>query len=317
MENTSSSLLSLEGKRIWVAGGSGMVGHALLKRLKDENCSVFAPTRTELDLFSKIAVEDWLKTNNPDIVFLLAARVGGIHANNTYAAEFIFQNLTIQTNVIHASWQHGVEKLLFLGSSCSYPKEAPQPVKEEDLLKGPPEPTNEWYAIAKLAGIKMCQAYRKQYGCNFIVGMPTNVYGEFDNFDPEQSHVIPALMRRLHESKKAEIKSVEIWGSGNPLRELMYVGDLADACIFLMKTYSSSEIINIGCQQEVSIKELVKEIAATVGYQGGFIFDTSKPDGIMRKALDSNKILSLGWHPKVSLSEGLTRAYNWYCENYE
>jgi len=312
-----SSVFSLKGKHVWVAGASGMVGHAIVERLKEEDCYVLAPTRKELDLFSKESVEQWLKNNNPDVVFLLAARVGGIHANNTFSAEFIFQNLTIQTNVIHACWQNGVEKLLFLGSSCSYPKEAPQPVKEESLLKGPPEPTNEWYAIAKLAGVKMCQAYRKQYGCDFIVGMPTNVYGEFDNFNPEQSHVVPALMRRLHEGKKEAIKSIEIWGSGTPLRELMYVGDLADACIFLMKTYSSSEIINVGCQKEISIKDLVTELAATVGYQGEFVFDTSKPDGIMRKVLDSSKIRTLGWQPKVPLSQGLKNSYEWYCENYE
>lgn len=309
------TIFSLRKKRVWIAGATGMVGSALLKKMKEEECSVLSPTRQDLDLSSQSAVEEWVNHYKPQVVFLLAARVGGIHANQNFAAEFIYDNLIIQTHVIHACWQNNVEKLLFLGSSCSYPKNISQPMPEDALLKGPPEETNEWYAIAKLAGIKMCQAYRKQYGCDFIVGMPTNVYGEYDNFSPEESHVVPALLRRFHEGKKLGLERIEIWGSGNPLRELMYVDDLAEACVFLMKNYSSSEIINVGCQQEISIKNLVKEIAHVVGYQGEFIFDTSKPDGIMRKALDSRKIMSLGWNAQISLSEGLKRTYSWYCTN--
>lgn len=307
---------SLTGKRVWVAGGSGMVGRALLQRLEKENCTVLAPRRVELDLRNQREVEKWVATHQPEIVFLLAARVGGIQANNMFSAEFIYDNIVIQTNIIHSSWLNNVEKLLFLGSSCTYPKEAPQPIKENELLNGLLEPTNQWYAVAKLAGIKMCQAYRKQYGCNFIVAMPTNTYGEGDNFNPSQSHVIPAFIRRLHEAYKNESPLVEIWGSGTPLREFIYVRDLADACVFLMKKYESPEIINIGSQEEITIRALTEEISSIVGYKGKFCFDQTKPDGVARKLLDSSKILSLGWQPHTFLKEGLRCTYDWYCKNY-
>jgi GDP-L-fucose synthase len=222
----------------------------------------------------------------------------------------------MQTNIIHAAHKVGVEKLLFLGSSCTYPKNAPQPLKEETLLHGHPEPTNVWYAVAKLAGIKMCQAYRKQYGCDFIVGMPANSYGVGDNCDPQQSHVVPALMRRLHEAKKNDIPTIEIWGSGTPQREFIYVSDVADACVFLIKNYSAPEIVNIGSANEISIGDLAQQLANTIGFKGGFSFDSSKPDGMMRKALDSKKLFDLGWRPTVPLDEGLKRTYTWFQKTY-
>lgn len=303
---------SLHNKRVLLTGATGMIGSALKKRLEEEACKILAPTRQELDLSNQSAVGEWMEKHRPQVVFHLAARVGGIYANKTFPAEFMYQNLTMQTNVIHSAWKIGVEKLLFLGSSCTYPKTAPQPLSEDTLLQGHPEPTNVWYAVAKLAGIKMCQAYRQQYGCDFIVGMPANSYGIGDNFDPQQSHVIPALMRRFHDARENGLTEIEIWGTGKPQRELIYVTDVADACVFLMENYSSDEIVNIGSSQEVTIAELAKTLSQVIEFEGNLCFDTSKPDGIMRKVLDNTRLFEMGWRPKISLKEGLKQTYDWF-----
>lgn len=274
-------------------------------------------THSELDLTIQSAVDAFFAAEKPDYVILAAAKVGGIHANNTYPADFITINLQIQTNVITSSYSHGVKKLLFLGSSCIYPKFAPQPIPESALLTGPLEPTNEWYAIAKIAGIKMCQAYRLQFNFDAISGMPTNLYGPHDNFHPENSHVLPALLRRFHEAKVRSDERVVVWGSGKPLREFLNVDDLADAVVFLLENYSGLEHVNIGSGKEVSIKELAELVKEVVGFKGELIWDSSKPDGTPRKLMDSSMLQSLGWQPKISLRDGLVDTYKWYLENVQ
>lgn len=299
----------LENKKIWVAGHNGMVGSAITRRLQAENCEVLTVNRADLDLTRQSDVEDWIATNKPDAIFLAAAKVGGIHANNTYPAEFLRDNLAIETNIIHAAYKNNVEKLMFLGSSCIYPKEAPQPMKEEHLLTGPLEPTNEWYAIAKIAGIKLCEAYRKQYGCDFISAMPTNLFGIGDNYHPENAHVPAAFIRRFHEAKESGAGQVEIWGTGKPLREFMYADDLADACVFLMQNYSDLGFINIGSGKEISIQDFATTIAKIVGFEGEIKNDLSRLDGTPRKLMDSSKLKAMGWKPKHSLEGGLKITY--------
>ena len=311
----AEELYPLAGKRIWVAGHRGMVGSALVRRLEREDCTVLTAGREEVDLLRQAAVEQWLAASRPDAVLVAAARVGGILANDTRPAEFLYENLAIETNIIHAAWRSGVEKLVFLGSSCIYPREAPQPLKEEALLSGPLEPTNEWYAIAKIAGIKMCAAYRRQYGCDFISAMPTNLYGPGDNFDPLHSHVLPALMAKIDTARREGRETVEIWGSGRPRREFLHVDDLADAVIFLLRCYSDEGHVNIGTGQDIAIGELAGLLADVIGYEGRFIYDDSKPDGMMRKLLDVSKITALGWQPRFGLREGVEDAYRWYLAN--
>jgi len=306
---------SLSGKRVWVAGHRGMVGGAIARRLTTENCELLTASRTELDLTRQADVEAWMAKAKPQAVFLAAAVVGGIHANNTRPAEFLTDNLSIQNNVIATAHKIGVEKLMFLGSSCIYPRMAPQPMREDALLTGPLEPTNEWYAIAKIAGIKQCQAYRRQYGRDFISAMPTNLYGPGDNFDLESSHVLPALMVKAHRAKLAGEKTVTLWGTGTPLREFLYVDDLADACVFLMKNYSDAEHVNVGSDSEVTIRALAEMISDVVGFRGSFIYDSSKPDGTPRKLMSSAKLATLGWRATTELKDGIAKAYDWYCRN--
>jgi len=295
-----------KNSKIYIAGHRGMAGSAILRRLQKEGyTNLVCRTSQELDLRNQQAVADFFSQEKPEYVFLAAAKVGGILANNTYKADFIYENLAIQNNVIHQSYKHAVKKLLFLGSSCIYPKFAPQPIKEEYLLTGTLEPTNEPYAIAKIAGIKMCQAYREQYGCNFISVMPTNLYGEGDNYDPQNSHVIAALIRKFYEAKRDGKPQVEIWGTGTPRREFLNADDLADACYFLMLHYDSPEIINIGVGEDISIKDLALLIKEIVGYEGELFFDTSKPDGTPRKLLDVSKLHNLGWRHRIGLREGI------------
>jgi len=295
-----------KNSKIYIAGHRGMAGSAILRRLQQEGyTNIIYRSSQELDLRNQQAVADFFSQEKPEYVFLAAAKVGGILANNTYKADFIYENLAIQSNVIHQSYKHAVKKLLFLGSSCIYPKFAPQPIKEEYLLTGTLEPTNEPYAIAKIAGIKMCQAYREQYGCNFISVMPTNLYGEGDNYDPQNSHVIAALIRKFYEAKRDGKKQVEIWGTGTPRREFLNADDLADACYFLMLHYDSPEIVNIGVGEDISIKELALLIKEIVGYEGELFFDTSKPDGTPRKLLDVSKLHNLGWRHRIGLREGI------------
>ncbi len=302
--------------RIYVAGHRGLVGSAILRKLRAEGySSIVSRTHGDLDLTDQYAVYSFFETERPEYVFLAAAKVGGILANNTYPAAFIRENLLIQTNVIDAAYRYGVKKLLFLGSSCIYPKFAPQPIKEEYLLTGILEPTNEPYAIAKIAGIKMCQAYNKQYGTNFISVMPTNLYGPGDNFDLETSHVLPALIRKFHEAKVTGAPQVVVWGSGTPRREFLHVDDLADACLFLMNNYDSSEIINIGVGKDLTIAELAQLVKEIVGYKGEIVFDTTKPDGTPRKLLDVSKIFNLGWRPRIRLEDGIRSTYEWFVRN--
>jgi len=299
--------------RIFVAGHTGLVGSALVRKLQELGArQLILRSRDQLDLTSQVAVDNFFATEKPDYVFLAAAKVGGIHANSTYPAEFIRDNLAIQTNVIHSAWKHQTRKLLFLGSSCIYPRDCPQPIREEYLLTGPLESTNEAYAIAKIAGLKMCQAYRRQYGFNAIVAMPTNLYGPGDNFHPDNSHVVPGLMKRIVEAKVTDAPQVTIWGSGRPLRELMHADDMADALLLLMDRYDAAEMVNVGSGQEVSIAELARTIADVVGYRGEFVFDASKPDGTPRKALDNGKLISLGWRPRITLTDGLASTYGWF-----
>ncbi|MGP1664317.1 MAG: GDP-L-fucose synthase [Rhodanobacter sp.] len=296
--------------RIYVAGHRGLVGSALVRRLQSEGAdNLVLRTHQQLDLTDQTAVKAFFANERPGYVFLAAAKVGGIHANDTYPAEFIRDNLAIQTNVIHSAWKHGAKKLLFLGSSCIYPRLAPQPLREDALLTGPLEPTNEPYAIAKIAGLKMCQAYRRQYGFNAIVAMPTNLYGPGDNYHPENSHVVPALIRRIHEAKTASAPQVKIWGSGEPLREFLHVDDLADALVFLMRHYSDVGMVNVGSGQEVTIVELARVIAGVIGYDGALVFDASKPDGTPRKRLDMSRLASLGWQARTPLELGLRQTY--------
>lgn len=304
--------------KIYIAGHTGLVGSAVFHKLEREGYkNIVKKTHQELDLTHQIEVEVFFKTEKPQYVILAAAKVGGIHANSTYPAQFIYENLTIQTNVIHSAYLYGVEKLLFFGSACSYPRDCPQPMKEEYLLSGCLEPTNEPYAVAKIAGIKMCQAYNKQYGTSFICTTPTNVYGPNDNFDLDNSHVIPALFRKFHEAKVKKHSAVTIWGTGSPIREFIYADDLAEACLFLMKNYNSSEIINVGSGEEISIKNLAYFIKDIIGYYGEITFDTSKPDGAPRKVLDGSKLKNLGWEAKTSLKEGISKTYHWYLKHAE
>ncbi|HEY7610223.1 MAG TPA: GDP-L-fucose synthase [Alphaproteobacteria bacterium] len=308
-------IFELSGRRVWVAGHRGMVGSALMRRLAGADCTLLTAGRAELDLRDQRAVNEWLAQARPDAIFLAAATVGGIHANDSRPAEFIYDNLAIETNVIHAAWRHGVKKLLFLGSSCIYPKLAPQPMAEEALLTGPLEPTNQWYAVAKIAGIKLCEAYRRQYGCDFNAAMPTNLYGINDNYDLASSHVIPALMAKIHAAKLGKQPTVPIWGSGAPRREFLYVDDLADALVFLMERYSAEEHINVGTGTDLTIAQLAETIARVVGYQGRFVYDRSKPDGTPQKLVDVARLAALGWRASTPLEEGLAATYRWFVAN--
>jgi GDP-L-fucose synthase len=304
----------LRGRRIWVAGHRGMVGSALVRRLERHDCEVLTVDRTRVDLRRQGEVEAWLADAKPQAVVVAAATVGGILANQSRPAEFIYDNLAIETNVIHAAWRNGVEKLLFLGSSCIYPREAPQPMAEEALLTGPLEPTNQWYAVAKIAGLKLCQAYRRQHGCDFIAAMPTNLYGPGDNFDLTSSHVIAALMRKAHEARIAGDDALVVWGTGRPRREFLYVDDLADALVFLLESYSGDLPINIGTGKDIAIGELAAVIAEVVGFEGTLEFDPDKPDGPPRKLLDVSRLAALGWSPSTALRDGLAETYRWYRE---
>lgn len=303
--------------KLFVAGHRGLVGSAIVRKLIESGFeNLVLRTHQELDLTRQADVDNFFSVERPKYVIVAAAKVGGIHANNTYPADFIAINLQIQTNVIDASYKNGVKKLLFLGSSCIYPKFAPQPITEEALLTGPLEPTNEWYAIAKIAGIKMCQAYRLQYKWDAISGMPTNLYGPNDNFHPENSHVLPALIRRFHEAKVTGAKEVVVWGTGSPLREFLHVDDLADAVMFLMDKYSDFPHVNVGSGNEVTIKNLAELVKEVVGFEGELKWDPNKPDGTPRKLMDSSKLANMGWKPKISLRDGLVGTYKWYVENY-
>src|SRR5450631_3320907 len=302
-------LFELKGKRVYVAGHSGMVGSAIMRRLKSEDCEILAADRKTLDLTNQRATEDWLAQMRPDAIFLAAGLVGGIYANNTYPADFIANNLAIALNVIRGAHATGVKKLLALGSSCIYPKLAPQPMTEDALLTGPLEPTNEWYAIAKIAAIKLCEAYRKQHGCDFISVMPTNLYGPGDNYHPQNSHVPPALIRRFHEAKLAGQDDVAVWGTGKPRREFLAVDDMADACVFLLKHYSDHQFINVGAGHDITIAEFAEVVADVVGYKGEIKYDTSRPDGMPQKLLDVSRLSALGWKPRIALRDGLAAAY--------
>ena len=306
--------------KIYIAGYRGLVGSALKRKLEESGyTNLIYRTSKELDLRNQQAVEEFFLAEKPEFVFLAAAKVGGIYANNTYPAEFIYNNLAIQTNVIHTSYRYGVKKLLFLGSSCIYPKYTPQPMKEEYLLTGELEPTNEPYAIAKIAGIKMCQAYNRQYGTNFISVMPTNLYGPYDNFDSDNSHVLPALIRKFHDAKTENKHEVEIWGTGQPKREFLYVDDLADACIFLMNNYDYKDIgafVNIGTGEDLTIRQLAEMIKTIIGFEGKLKFNPELPDGTPRKLLDVSKLHSLGWHAKTALRDGIRKTYEWFSKNY-
>jgi len=310
----SASNYDLKGKRVWVAGHRGMVGSAIARRLDAEQCEIITVGRDAVDLTRQDDVNNWLNAQKPDAVFIAAATVGGIQANNARPAEFLYDNLVIETNIIQAAKTIGVEKLMFLGSACIYPRLADQPMAEDALLTGPLEPTNEWYAIAKIAGIKLCDAYRRQYGCNFISAMPNNLYGPGDNFDLESSHVVPSLIQKIHQAKLDNSGTVSIWGTGKPLREFLYVDDCADAIVFLMKHYSAEGHVNMGSGHEVSIGELAGRIGEVVGFKGYYTFDTSRPDGTPRKLLDVSLINELGWQAKTSLKDGLQNSYRWFVD---
>lgn len=310
-----ASPYSLKGKRVWVAGHRGMVGAALVRRLAQEECEVLTAGRSEADLTRQAEVERWVEAKRPQAIFMAAAKVGGILANDTYPAEFLYENLMIAANIANAAYRSRVEKLLFLGSSCIYPKLAPQPLHEDALLTGPLEPTNEWYAIAKIAGIKLGQAYRREYGCDFISAMPTNLYGPGDNFDLKSSHVVPALMRKAHEAKRAGAASFEIWGTGSVRREFLHVDDCADALVMLMQRYSGAEHINVGCGEDVTIKESAQLVADAVGFTGEITHDLSKPDGTPRKLLDVSRLTALGWRPRIDLPTGLRETYAWFLKH--
>jgi GDP-L-fucose synthase len=302
----------LSGRRIWVAGHRGMAGSAIVQRLKVENCEILTAARSELDLLRQADVHAWMADQEIDAVFLAAATVGGIMANSTRPAEFLYENLAIETNIIHAAWRTGVKKLLFLGSSCIYPRLANQPMREEDLLTGELEPTNEFYAIAKIAGIKLCQAYRRQYGCDFVSIMPTNLYGAGDRYDAEGGHVVAALIMKIHAAKTAGSATVELWGTGKPRREFLFSEDLADACVFVMKNYSDELFLNVGTGLEMSILDLAQSIAKIIGWEGTFTFDTSKPDGMPRKVMDVSRLRDLGWSAPTDFEAGMKLAYQSY-----
>lgn len=305
----------LINKRVFVAGHRGMVGSAIVRLLGTENCDVLTVNRDEVDLRDQARVRDWFNREKPNAVFLAAAKVGGILANDTYPAEFLHDNLAIELNVIDAAFRSGVEKLLFLGSSCIYPKFAPQPIPESALLTGSLEPTNEWYAVAKIAGLKLCEAYRRQYGADFISAMPTNLYGPGDNYDPLKSHVIPALLRKAHEAKRSGAGAITIWGSGTPRREFLHVDDAASAIVHLMKVYSGAEHINVGTGEDIAILDLARMVCDVVGFDGQILTDPTKPDGTPRKLLDVTKLKATGWVPRYGLRDGLADAYNWFKDN--
>jgi GDP-L-fucose synthase len=304
-----AKIFDLAGKRIYVAGHRGMVGSAIVRRLARGGCDVITAGRDEVDLERQQQAEEFLAAEKPDVVIVAAAKVGGIHANNAYPAEFISDNLAIARNAVHGSYKAGVKKLLFLGSSCIYPKLAHQPMREEELLTGPLEETNQWYAVAKIAGIKLCQAYRRQYGADFISVMPTNLYGPGDNYHPENSHVVAALIRRFHQAKQEGVPSVKVWGTGKPMREFLFSDDLADACVFVLEHYSDEKHVNVGSGQEVTIAEFAKLVADVVGYRGELVFDPSRPDGVPRKLLDSSRLAGMGWRARTSLRSGLEQSY--------
>jgi GDP-L-fucose synthase len=304
----------LRGKRVYVAGHRGMVGSALVRRLAREDCEILTVPRQQIDLRDQAKVGAWFEQNRPHAVFIAAATVGGIYANDTRPSDFLYDNLAIAANLIHAAYRNSVEKLMFFGSTCIYPRLSPQPIPEDALLTGPLEPTNEWYAVAKIAGLKLCEAYRRQHGCDYVSVMPTNLYGPGDNFDPLGSHVLPALLRRIDEAARNGAPTVEIWGSGQPRREFLHVDDLADASIFLMRTWSAHQHINIGCGEDIPIAELAAMIGRVVGFKGEFVFDRSKPDGTPRKLVDVTKLTALGWRPRIALEDGIREVYRWYRE---
>lgn len=309
-----SEVYDLSGKRVWVAGHRGMVGAAVVRRLASEGCEVLTAGRDVLNLERQDEVERWMAKVRPDAIVMAAAKVGGILANDTYPADFLYKNLIIEANVTEAARQNGVEKMLFLGSSCIYPKFAPQPITEASLLTGPLEPTNEWYAVAKIAGIKLAQAYRRQYGLDFISAMPTNLYGPEDNFDLASSHVLPALIRKAHEAKLSGAKTLTIWGTGTPRREFLHVDDCADALVFLLKAYSGDEHVNVGSGEDLTIFELAQAVCEVVGFEGEIACDTSKPDGTPRKLMSAGKLRGMGWAPQIGLKDGLKSTYAWFLE---
>lgn len=309
------SNFELAGRRVWVAGHRGMAGSAIARRLARENCEIVTATHSELDLLCQADVNAWMADKKVDVVFLAAARVGGIMANSTRPAEFLYDNVVIASNVIHAAWRTGVKKLLFLGSSCIYPRLAQQPMREEMLLTGALEPTNESYAIAKIAGIKLCEAFRRQYGCDFISVMPTNLYGPGDRYDAEGGHVVAALIMKIHAAKSANSPVVELWGSGTPKREFLYSEDLADACVFVMKNYSGETFLNVGTGEDMTILELAQSIAKVIGWEGRFTLNTSKPDGMPRKVMDVSRLRALGWSAPTDFETGMKEAYKWYVVN--
>lgn len=311
----TDALFPLAGKRVWVAGHRGMVGAALVRRLQTEGCEILTVDRTALDLRRQQPVEDWIAATRPDAIFLAAAKVGGIHANDIAPGEFLHDNLAIQTNVIEAARRQSVAKLLFPGSVCIYPKMAPQPVREDALLTGPLEPTNQWYAIAKIAGLKMAQAYRRQYGCDFISAMPANLYGPEDNFDLAASHVLPALMRKAHEARLAGAPDITIWGSGTPRREFLHVDDCADALVFLMQHYSGDEHVNVGTGADIAILDLARLVADIVGFKGAILTDTTRPDGTPARLMSADKLTALGWQPRIALKDGITATYRWFLDH--
>ncbi|MGA3131116.1 MAG: GDP-L-fucose synthase [Terracidiphilus sp.] len=306
------SSFDLRGKRVWVAGHGGMAGAAIVRRLEREQCEIVTATRSDLDLLRQVDVHAWVADKKIDAVFLAAATVGGIMANTTRPAEFLYENLVIETNVIHAAKSAGVKKLLFLGSSCIYPRMAEQPMREEALLTGALEPTNEWYAIAKIAGIKLCAAFRRQYGCDFVSVMPTNLYGPGDRYDAENGHVVAALIMKIHAARMANSATVELWGSGTPRREFLFTEDLADACVFVMKNYSDELFLNVGTGRDMTILELAETIARVAGWNGTFTFERSKPDGMPRKVMDVSRLRALGWSAQTPFDEGIRQAYQWY-----
>jgi GDP-L-fucose synthase len=311
----SATQYSLKGKRVWVAGHGGMAGSAIVRRLKAEGCEILTVGRDTADLRRQEQVESWMKRARPQAVFLAAATVGGILANSTRPAEFLYDNLAIEANVIHAARMTEVEKLVLLGSSCIYPRLAPQPMTEEMLLTGPLEPTNEWYAVAKIAGIKLCQAYRRQYGCDFISAMPTNLVGPGDNYDPQSSHVAAALQVKVHRAMTSGAGHIEVWGTGTPRREFLFVDDLADALVFMMKHYSDESHLNVGTGSDITVRELAELVAKIAGWRGGFVYDRSKPDGMPRKVMDVSRLRALGWTARTSVESALHQAYDWYVDN--
>ncbi|MBY8820798.1 GDP-L-fucose synthase [Sphingomonas colocasiae] len=305
----------MSGKRVWVAGHRGMVGSAVVYRLGREGCDILTAGRDMLDLVDQRSVREWIARERPDAIVLAAARVGGILANDTYPVDFLYDNLMIEANIIEAAHRADVNRLLFLGSSCIYPKFAPQPIPEDALLTGPLEPTNEWYAIAKIAGIKLAQAYRRQYGRDYISAMPTNLYGPGDNFDLQSSHVLPALIRKAHEAKLTGTSEIGIWGTGTPRREFLHVDDCADACTFLLKNYSNAEHVNVGSGEDVTILELARLVCDAIGFTGGIATDPGKPDGTPRKLMSADKLRGLGWTPSIGLREGIAATYDWFLAN--